>query len=172
MAVVAPQKTPKDFGFKKGDYHLIANYYSGSLKAFDFNGKMLWEVNCLLEGQHPNWSQARGDTPPGLYKLGDKYDDYSNYGDNPPYNHDVMAYGWGFFQLIDLEGVETRNDRDGVGLHGGGTGLGFPGCWAERQQLLYTWGCCRVYNYDWFHKIAPLKTETNDVYFSVFQHDI
>lgn len=174
MVLHSPGITPHQFGFRKGDYHLVANAQSKKMNGFTFEGKLLWEINCLCDGQHPNFREPRGDTPPGLYELGACWDDYSKYKDNPPYNDDVLSYGWGFYDLKDLGSPdgEDINKRSEVGLHGGATVLGFPGCWEPRQKLIATLGCIRVYNFDWYYKIHPLKTNTNRVFVSVYQDDV
>jgi hypothetical protein len=174
MALHSPGITPHQFGFKNGDYHLVANAHSKKIKAFTFEGELLWEVDCLCDGQHPNFREPRGDTPPGLYELGTCYDDYSIYLNNPPYTKDILSYGWIFYDLKDLGSPdgEDINGRSGVALHGGGTGLGFPGCWDGCQPLLYTWGCVRMHNFDIYYKVKPLKTNTNRVFVSVHQDDV
>jgi hypothetical protein len=168
-----PGLIPQQFGFKKGDFHLIVNATSKKLKCFDFTGKLIFTIACLADGMHPNFRESKGDTPPGLYKIGVIYNDYKTYGANPPNSHDINAYGWGFADLVDLGSPdgEDINGRAGVALHGGGTGLGFPGCWEAFQPLLHTWGCVRFHNHDFVNKILPLKTSENTVFVSVYQDD-
>ena len=171
MTIYRPNLRPQQFGFKDGDYHVIANAISKDIKAYNFNGSLIFQIKALLDGQHPNWRVARGDTPPGLYKFGAIYNDYEIYGNNPPNTRDINSYGWGFIDLIDLEGNEDNNGRAGIAIHGGGTGLGFPNCWNKYQQLLETWGCIRTYNYDVVNYLIPLKEKNNTVFVSVFQDD-
>ena len=45
--MIGPKKKPQDFGFKKGDTHIIVNDISEIAKAFSFDGKLLWEVPAL-----------------------------------------------------------------------------------------------------------------------------
>ena len=79
-----------------------------------------------------------------------------------------MAYGWAFYDMIDLEGQETGLGRAGVGLHGGGSALGWPGAWAPNQPLVATHGCVRARNQDLIEKILPLYRQ-GTVFMSVFQ---
>ena len=76
-AMVGPSRRPQDFGFKKGDSHLIVNDIVETMKAFSFEGKLLWEVPCLARGQYSDfeWKMQRSDCPPGMYKLGKLYND-------------------------------------------------------------------------------------------------
>ena len=168
--MVGPTKRPQQFGFKKGDSHLIVNDISETIKAFSFEGKLLWEVPCLARGQYSDfeWKIQRSDTPPGLYKIGTVYKDYERVGDKPAYDRTLMSYGWYSFDMIELENQETGNGRAGIMLHGGGSALGWPGAWAPNQALVPTYGCCRARNIDLRDKVLPL-TKQGTTFLSVFQ---
>jgi hypothetical protein len=170
MKLVGPKKRPQDFGFKKGDSHLIVNDAVETMKAFSFEGKLLWEIPCLARGQYSDyeWKIQKSDTPVGVYKLGQLYNDYALHGDKAPYDRTLMAYGWAFYDMIDLEGQETGIGRAGIGLHGGGSALGWPGAWAPNQPLVATHGCLRCRNKDLIEKILPLYRQ-GTVFCSVFQ---
>jgi hypothetical protein len=169
-AMVGPSKRPQDFGFKKGDSHLIVNDIVETMKAFSFEGKLLWEVPCLARGQYADneWKIQRSDCPPGLYKLGTVYKDYEKVGDKPAYDRTLMAFGWYTFDMVELESQEAKHGRAGIALHGGSSALGWPGAWAPRQKLMPTYGCCRAHNIDLRDKILPL-TKTGTIFLSVFQ---
>ena len=169
-AMVGPTKRPQQFGFKKGDSHLIVNDVSETMKAFSFEGELLWEVPCLARGQYSDfeWKLQRSDTPPGLYKIGTVYKDYERVGDKPVYDRTLMSYGWYSFDMIELENQETKNGRAGIMLHGGGSALGWPGAWAPNQALVSTYGCCRARNIDLRDKVLPL-TKQGTTFLSVFQ---
>lgn len=168
--MIGPKKSPRDFGFKKGDSHLVVNDAVETMKGFSFDGKLLWEIPCLARGQGSDYEfrLQRTDTPPGLYVIGEIYNDYEKFGPNPNFDRTLRSYGWISFDLIDLEGQERNNGRSGIMIHGGGTAAGWPGAWAPKQPLYSTWGCCRVYNIDLRDKILPL-TKTGKVYVSVYQ---
>lgn len=168
--MVGPIKRPQDCGFKEGDTHLLVNDISQRAKAFDFSGKLLWEVPCLARGQGSDkeWRRTGEDTPPGLYKIGQVYNDWGAYGINAPRNRTTLAYGWLSFDLIELEGQEARYGRAGIMIHGGGTGCGWPGAWASHQPLLPTFGCVRMHNIDLRDKLLPL-TKVGTVFVSVYQ---
>lgn len=110
----------------------------------------------------------RSDTPPGLYVLGTIYNDYAKYGDNPPYDRTLLAYGWATVDMVDLEGNEDGSSRAGICIHGGGSACGWPQCWHPQQHLTPTYGCVRVYNRLLVEDILPLM-ETGLVYVSVYQ---
>lgn len=165
--MVGPKKKPQDFGFKQGDSHIIVNDASRTAKAYDFTGKVLWEVPCLPEGQIENYRYPMGDTPPGLYKIGAVYKDYEN-NPNPGYDRTLMAYGWYSFDLVELENQEAGNGRAGIMMHGGGSACGWPGAWAPMQQLHTTHGCVRMHNQHLRDHLLPL-TKKGTVYVSVYQ---
>lgn len=163
MAAKYPPKTkPQDYGFKAGDYHLVANAGSKTIKAYDFSGKLLWERPALLEGQRYEFWKYSGDTPPGVYYLGTLYDDKAN-------GTLDKAYGWQTYDMVDLEGREDGNDRAGICLHGGGSAC--PDPFAPYQSLLPTYGCIRIYNKDLVDYIHPLYKK-GKVYISVYQDDV
>ena len=166
--MIAPRKRPQDFGFKVGDAHLVVNAQENIMKCFQYKGVKMWEVECLAMGMHADWRQNQGDTPPGLYKIGEVYNDFGMHGSSPSYSRELAAYGWVSFDLIDLEGNEDNNGRAGIMIHGGGSGLGWSGAWAEYQALLPTWGCIRVHNRVARDSILPL-TKKGTVYVSVYQ---
>ena len=170
MALIGPKKRPQDFGFKAGDSHLIVNDASERMKAFSFEGKLLWEVDCLARGQGSDfeWKLRNTDTPPGLYKVGTIYRDYEINGDKPRYDRTLMAYGWYSLDLIELENQEAKYGRAGIMIHGGGSGNGWPGAWAPKQSLLPTHGCVRLHNIDLRDKIIPLL-KTGAIFVSVYQ---
>jgi hypothetical protein len=173
MKLVGPKKRPQDFGFKQGDSHLIVNDAVETMKAFSFEGKLLWEIPCLARGQYSDyeWRIRKSDTPPGLYKLGQLYNDYALHGNNAPYDRTLMAYGWAFYDMIELEDQERSLGRAGIGLHGGGSALGWPGAWAPNQPLVATHGCLRARNQDLINKILPLYRQ-GTVFCSVFQENL
>ena len=170
MALVGPKKRPQDFGFKAGDSHLIVNDASERMKAFSFEGKLLWEVDCLARGQGSDfeWKLRNTDTPPGLYKVGAVYRDYEKVGDKPAYDRTLMAYGWYSLDLIELENQEASNGRAGIMIHGGGSACGWPGAWAPKQALFPTHGCVRCHNIDLRDKVVPLS-KTGTIFVSVYQ---
>lgn len=129
------------------DLHLVCSAKYGKASLFDNTGKKKYTVACLCEGQHDNWRLPRGDTPPGAYKAGVVYTQTS------ANLSQLYSYGRKCVDLVDLDNQETGNDRSGVSLHGGGTGL--PNPVARLQELIPTWGCIRVHNADLEEKIVP-----------------
>jgi hypothetical protein len=170
ITMIGPKKHPRDFGFKLGDSHLVVNDAVETMKAFSFEGKMLWEIPCLARGQYSDfeWRIQNSDCPPGLYVFGEIYKDYERVGDKPAYDRTLMAYGWYTFDMIDLEGQERNNGRAGIACHGGGSANGWPGAWAPNQPLVPTHGCLRLKNIDLRDKILPLYKQ-GKVFCSVWQ---
>jgi hypothetical protein len=168
--MISPKKKPQDFGFKQGDSHIIVNDITEKATAYAFGGAKLWEVNCLARGQGSDteYRYTNTDTPPGLYKIGQIYNDYAKVGANPSYDRTLMAYGWISFDLVELENQEAGNGRAGIMVHGGGSANGWPGAWAPRQPLCPTYGCVRMYNQDLRDKVLPL-TKQGKVFVSVYQ---
>jgi hypothetical protein len=168
--MIGPKKRPQDFGFKQGDSHLVVNDAKETMKAFSFEGKLLWEIPCLARGQYSDfeWRIQNSDTPPGVYLFGDVYKDYERVGDKPAYDRTLMAYGWYTFDMIDLEGQERNNGRAGIACHGGGSANGWPGAWAPNQPLVPSHGCLRARNIDLRDKILPLYRK-GKIFCSVWQ---
>ena len=168
--MIGPKKKPQDFGFKAGDHHLIVNDITETVKAFDFGGKLLWELPALARGQGSDFEYklARTDTPPGLYRIGAIYRDYDRVGANPGYDRTLMAFGWYSLDLVELENQEAKYGRAGIMIHGGGSACGWPGAWAPMQKLYATHGCVRMHNQHLRDKLLPL-TKSGTVYVSVYQ---
>jgi hypothetical protein len=167
--MIGPKKKPQDFGFKKGDTHLIVNDITEKVKAYNFDGKLLWELPALARGQGSDYEFkfSNTDTPPGLYKIGTIYKDYEK-DSTPEYSRDVMAFGWYSFDLVELENQEAKNGRAGIMIHGGGSACGWPGAWAAMQKLFSTHGCVRMHNQHLKDNLLPL-TKNGTVFVSVFQ---
>lgn len=164
--MIGPKLTPHDFTFHIGDSHLIVNDVSETCKIYKYGGKLIKEVKALARGQGSDlvWNKKYSDTPPGLYKVGRIYRDYENLPDL----RTRLAYGWYSLDLIDLEGQESNNGRSGIMIHGGGSALGWPGCWDPMQPLLPTLGCIRMHNIHLRDLVVPLA-DTGTIYVSVYQ---
>lgn len=154
---------------KPGDSYLLVNDRDGDMEAYDHAGVFLWRIPCLARGQGSDheWTTARTDTPPGLYRLGELYADYEK-NPRPACSDTAMAYGWFSFDMVELEDQEVRYGRAGIMIHGGGSACGWPGAWADRQPLHPTHGCVRVHNVDLRDRILPLYRQ-GTVYVGVFQ---
>lgn len=153
---------------KPGDSYILINDRDEDAEAYDHAGNFLWKRAALARGQGQNWRANRGDTPPGLYKIGQIYRDREQYGSSPAYDQTLMSYGWYSFDLIDLENQEAGNGRAGIMLHGGGSACGWPEAWKPRQRLYPTHGCIRMRNVDLRDLVLPL-TQKGTVYVGVHQ---
>ncbi|WP_216906433.1 L,D-transpeptidase family protein [Synechococcus sp. CCY 0621] len=168
--LVGPKKTPQDFGFSGSDSHVVVNDVSETARAYDVEGRLLWEIPALARGQgrEDQYRDTSTDTPPGVYRIAKKvYRDYEQ-DPSPTYSADRCSYGWYSFDLEDLEMQERRFGRAGIMVHGGGTACGWPGAWAPRQPLHATLGCVRLHNEDLRDRLLPL-VEKGTVYVSVYQ---
>jgi hypothetical protein len=58
------------------------------------------------------------------------------------------AGGWAIGGITLAVGELAKYGRAEVMIHGGGSNLGVPACYAPRQPLLRTFGCTRVHNAD------------------------
>lgn len=171
--MAGPAVSPHAFGFRPGDYHLVVDDKAEVMAAFNYDGQRLWSIPALARGQsgETEWTITGSDTPPGLYRVGQIYRDYDSTpvpGQVPSSTRDRLAYGWYSLDLVDLEGQESRHGRAGIMIHGGGSALGWPGAWAERQPLIPTLGCVRLHNIDLRDKVVPLA-DSGVVYVSVLQ---
>lgn len=170
VPLVGPKKSPRDFGFAPKDSHLVVNDQSETLTAFDFHGNKLFRIPALARGQGGDrvyWENST-DTPPGLYRIGQVYNDVGRVGLNPREDRTLRAYGWLSFDLEELENQERRHNRAGIMLHGGGSACGWPGAWDSRQELHPTLGCVRCHNIDLRDRILPLVRQGR-VFVSVYQ---
>lgn len=168
--MIGPKKKPQDFGFKSNDSHIIVNDVVETAKAYNFSGKLLWELPALARGQGSDFEfkLRNTDTPPGLYKIGTIYRDYEKFGLNTSYDRTLMSYGWYSFDLVELESQEVKYGRAGIMIHGGGSACGWPGAWNPMQKLFSTHGCVRMHNQHLRDYLLPL-TKNGTVYVSVYQ---
>lgn len=168
-SMVGPQVHPDAHGFRRGEHHIIVNDRRETATAWSFDGIKQWERPALARGQGKDneWNRLYTDTPPGLYLSGKVYRDHQ-LNPNPGPTRIALAFGWASVDLIDLEGQEIRNGRSGIMVHGGGSGLGWPGSWAAYQPLRPTLGCIRMHNGDLASRVLPLLL-SGRVFWSVYQ---
>jgi len=169
VGLVGPKQRPD---LKAGDHHLVVDDRAETVTAFNHKGERLWTVAALARGQssETDWRSRSSDTPPGLYQVGTIYRDYEA-DPSTTFSADRRAYGWYSFDLIGLEGQEgpgSRDGRDGIMLHGGGSACGWPGAWLPLQPLYPTLGCIRMHNRDLRDLVLPLAG-LGTIYISVWQ---
>jgi len=167
--LIGPTQRPD---LKLGDHHLVMDDKAEIISGFSHTGQRLWTVAALARGQstETDWHSRASDTPPGLYKVGTVYRDYEE-DPTTSFTTERRAYGWYSFDLIGLENQEgpgSRDGRDGIMLHGGGSACGWPGAWLPLQPLYPTLGCIRMHNRDLRDLVLPL-TGLGTVYVSVWQ---
>jgi len=169
VGLVGPKQRPD---LKAGDHHLVVDDRAETVTAFNHKGERLWTVAALARGQssETDWRSRSSDTPPGLYKVGTIYRDFEA-DPSATFTAERRAYGWYSFDLIGLEGQEgpgSRDGRDGIMLHGGGSACGWPGAWLPLQPLYPTLGCIRMHNRDLRDLVLPLAG-LGTIYISVWQ---
>lgn len=138
---------------KSKDVHLVVSHAYRTMKAFSAGGRIIWKTPALTEGVADSVDLVGGDTPYGLYRLGEPVQTAKE--EPAAIWH---AYGPWFMDMQDLENQETGRGRAGIGLHGGGTGLRDP--LADEQPLIATHGCVRVHNGFLKARIVPLVQRT------------
>jgi hypothetical protein len=169
VGLVGPKQRPD---LKAGDHHLVVDDRAETVTAFNHKGERLWTVAALARGQssETDWRSRSSDTPPGLYQVGTIYRDFET-DPSATFTAERRAYGWFSFDLIGLEGQEgpgSRDGRDGIMLHGGGSACGWPGAWLPLQPLYPTLGCIRMHNRDLRDLVLPLAG-MGTIYVSVWQ---
>lgn len=168
--LIGPKKKPN---INSGDYHLIVNDDTETVKIYDSLGALLRKLPARAKGvRGPSTRVWGGDTPPGLYKLGVLYISKlweSRTGVWFPYG----KYCW---DMVEQEGQENERGRAGICLHGGGSYA--PDPLASYQKLTHTHGCVRMHNKHLEDYILPLThvkrygfwvRRGNTVWVSVYQ---
>lgn len=142
---------------KPGDWHLIVNDRDERAKLYNSDGDLVTTFPVLAKGVYGSttWRNG-GDTPPGLYRLGQLY------RTQPSEPQSVWrSYGALCWDMEEQENQENERGRAGICLHGGGTGAR-PHHLAPRQELLPTFGCLRFHNGDLEKEILPRTHEWKD----------
>lgn len=172
--MLCPKKSPRDFEFSELDSHILIDDRAETATAFDYWGEELWKVPAIAKGINGNNSLAikGGDTPYGLYVLGERFDDRAPSDPNscPAFSQIRRSFGPITYDMMELENQENSRGRAGICLHGGGTRCGWPGAWADYQPLYKTLGCPRMHNADIVEKVDPLYKKGR-VFVSVYQED-
>lgn len=167
--LIGPNAHPLSHGFEPGAHHILVNDREQVAQAFSFTGAKIWALPAMARGQGDDreWKLRNTDTPPGLYETGAVYRDWER-NPQPGRSHTAMAFGWVALDLIELEEQERRYGRAGMMVHGGGSGLGWPGAWAPLQGLTPTYGCIRMHNAHLQQRVLPLL-KTGRLFWSVYQ---
>lgn len=154
---------------KPGDYHIVVNDEVEKMKIYDHTGKLLKTLPALAKGWNgPTSWRNGGDTPPGLYLLGQFFPWHKGE------SQDILeTYGPICFDLVEQENQENERGRSGICIHGG----------RSQKVLQKTSGCIRVFNQDLEEHVLPLGykwseshrcwvKKPNKVWISVFQDKI
>jgi hypothetical protein len=114
------------------DRHLVFNASRHNLKCYRRDGTLEWDMEAHGEGTGGDSSLPKGNTPPGLYRV-----------DRIELTAGDPAYGPYAIKLDPIE-LDKGGTRDGIYIHGGGSGLKTPS--ATQQGWRKTHGCIRVQN--------------------------
>jgi hypothetical protein len=126
----------------RNDFHFVVSVGMKKMTCFTAEGHRVWVIDAHTEGQLQDRSASGGDTPLGSYLCGD-ITVTTNSDSQSTWN----SYGEYFVDLLGQDGQEGPNaGRDGIGVHGGGTGL--SDSLAPRQGWRATLGCIRLQNED------------------------
>lgn len=142
--------------------HLVFNGPSNYLKLFNGGGSILFSADAYnvtvgtVENNDSRFYGHYGACPPGVYTLGTPM----------VLDPQEVPYGGFYIPLIDVNALWVRYGRDGIGIHGGGSGLGDP--FAPRQGWVETEGCFRLQNVDLAILVGHLQG-LSSVEFTVFQ---
>ena len=126
--------------------HLIFIRSEERCKLFLGGGTLagIWSMrNRAVEPGTGHW----GECPYGVYTLG------------TPRPEDSPPFGYWFIPVFNVPG------RQGIGIHGGGSGL--PDPMADQQGWMVTHGCFRMQNADLAQLVDALKDEGGPVLFTV-----
>lgn len=134
----------------KNDFHFVVGTRTYRMSLYTTSGK-IWEIDARTEGQLRNRAAQSGDTPLGLYLCGQIT---ATRPDEPQSTWN--SYGEYFVDLIGQDGQEgPGSGRDGIGVHGGGTGL--SNSLAARQGWVPTLGCIRLQNQDLVRFVSVVR---------------
>lgn len=125
----------------ENDYHSVFDPIGHTMKVFS---RMRLEFECDAHGDGvngPGFDRSGGDTVPGLYKFGKPI--WTEKSEPVKIWHE---YGFCAIPMIDYQGNEAKEGRDGIMAHGGGSGAIDP--LAKRQGWIPTLGCIRLQNED------------------------
>jgi hypothetical protein len=117
------------------DLHLCFSEAEERLLGWDASHAKVLDVparNRTVNAGEGHW----GHCPPGEFLLG------------VPSPRHAPAFGEWFIPILDYKGHHAMRDfhREGIGLHGGGSGL--PDPYAPEQGFVITEGCVRLQNRD------------------------
>lgn len=122
----------------KRDLHFIYSRSTNRLKAFDYRGGQLLDVECRNRTVNDGTLARWGNCPPGTFVL------------EPPVPKNTVPFGAWFIGLADWAECHEMSvhGRSGIGIHGGGTGLSNPFAPQQSPPWVPTHGCLRVCNQD------------------------
>src|SRR5438445_2195570 len=115
---------------KPNDLHVTLDAASRRLKVFRHDGKLLLECEARNKTTKNDGNYGfDSPCPPGEYLLGH------------PIPRDTVPFGFWFIPILDYYENHVMHDhgRNGIGIHGGGSGLSQP--FASFQGWVVTHGC-------------------------------
>lgn len=116
------------------DLHFVFNDTLNRLVVYNAQHAEVWRTEMRNSTVNDGTFGHYGNCPRGVFKLG------------VPIPKHEPAFGYWFTPVLDYQGHFTMRDfgREGIGVHGGGTGLANP--FAPAQGWQVTHGCLRLQN--------------------------
>ena len=108
--------------------------------------KPTWVIDMLTRGVNGGQEVTGGDTPNGTYRTNGKLT-YTTDSDTDAMKMAYGPVGTAFIWLEAQADVVARHE-EGIGIHAGGTALGFALSQSLNQPLMPTLGCMRVHGKD------------------------
>lgn len=133
---------------KPHDLHLTLDPSTRRLKVFNNLGVLIFDCEARNKTTADDGNYGHNSPcPPGEYVLG------------LPVPKEAIPFGFWFLPILDYGSHlgMAQHGRQGIGIHGGGSGLPQP--FAGKQGFQITHGCWRVLNQD-LARLAPLVQRT------------
>lgn len=139
------------------DLHFCFSNAQNSLKGFDPEGEEIFSCEARNRTVREGYGHD-GRCPLGTFHLG------------APVPKGTVPFGPFFIPVVDYAGHHAMRDfgREGIGIHGGGSGLRDP--FAPQQGWQVTEGCIRMMNHDLLALVAlirPLQKAGGTMYLTV-----
>lgn len=127
---------------KPHDLHVTFDARERTLKVWQPDGQILWKTEARNRTTADGQLGHDGNCPPGEFLLG-----------NPRWKNTV-PFGPFFIPILDYANHHAMRDfnREGIGIHGGGTGLTNP--FSDYQGWQVTHGCIRLQNAPLDHLVS------------------
>lgn len=127
------------------DLHVTFDAQTKLLKVWKPDHSLLWQTEARNRTTIDGQLGHNGNCPPGEFLLG------------APREKNQVPFGPFFVPVLDYANHHAMRDfeREGIGIHGGGSGLADP--FADHQGWQVTHGCIRLQNAPLRHFVALVQ---------------